>query len=127
MTTSILLVDDNPIQAATRRAILERVGYTVWLATSAAQGLDLLDEPEFFRTVRLIITDHLMPEMNGPEFVSVLRQHLHGLPVLVLSGLPDAELEYEGLDVVFRVKPFAPEQLIRLVRALLEEPMVRTA
>jgi CheY-like chemotaxis protein len=47
MTTSILLVDDNCIQAATRRAILERVGYTVWVSSSATEGLELLDEPSF--------------------------------------------------------------------------------
>jgi len=127
MTTSILLVDDNLIQAATRRAILERVGYTVWVSSSATEGLELLDEPEFFRTLGLIITDHLMPYMNGPEFVAHIRRLLPDLPVLVLSGLPDAEQDYEGLDVVFRVKPFAPDQLIHLVRSLLDQPMVRTA
>jgi DNA-binding response OmpR family regulator len=68
-----------------------------------------------------------MPYMNGPEFVAHIRRLLPDLPVMVLSGLPDAEQDYEGLDVVFRVKPFAPDQLIHLVRSLLDQPMVRTA
>jgi hypothetical protein len=45
----------------------------------------------------------------------------------VLSGLPGAESEYEGLDVVFRLKPFDPDSLILLVQKLLGEPMRRSA
>ena len=127
MTTSILLVDDNLIQAATRRAILERVGYTVWVSSSATEGLELLDEPEFFRTLGLIITDHLMPVMSGPQFVSELRQRGITLPVVVLSGLPEAESAYEGLDVAFRLKPFDPHSLIKLVQEMLGECMRRSA
>jgi DNA-binding response OmpR family regulator len=49
------------------------------------------------------------------------------LPIIVLSGLPDAESTYEGLDVVFRLKPFDPDSLIRLVDDLLGECMRRSA
>jgi hypothetical protein len=45
----------------------------------------------------------------------------------VLSGLPDAESAYEGLNVVFRLKPCDPESLIRLVHELLGECMRRSA
>jgi len=127
MASGILLVDDNAIQAATRKAILERAGRNVLVANSAAAGLTALENPEIVRSLGLIITDHLMPEMNGPQFVSLVRSHFPEMPVLVLSGLPDAETEYEGMDVVFRVKPFAPDQLILLVKMLMNEPMTRTA
>jgi DNA-binding NtrC family response regulator len=127
MASGILLVDDNAIQAATRKAILERAGRNVLVANSAAAGLTALENPEIVRSLGLIITDHLMPEMNGPQFVSLVRIHFPEMPVLVLSGLPDAETEYEGMDVVFRVKPFAPDQLILLVKMLMNEPMTRTA
>jgi CheY-like chemotaxis protein len=123
----ILLVDDNPVQAATRRIILERTGATVRVANSGIQALDQL-EAQDRPPVRLIITDHLMPGMNGPELVSTVRGHHITLPIIVLSGLPDAELQYDGLDVVFRLKPFHPDALIALVHELLEErPMQRTA
>jgi DNA-binding response OmpR family regulator len=77
--------------------------------------------------VRLIVTDHLMPGMNGPQFVTQLRARFPELPVLVLSGMAEAEEEYKDLDVLFRVKPFPPDELLTLVRSLLNGPMSRTA
>ena len=54
------------------------------------------------------------------QFVRELRQENDWVPVIVLSGLAEAESEYEGLDVVFRQKPVPPPELIALVRASLE-------
>ena len=127
MTSNILLVDDNEIQAATRKAILERAGMKVVLASGAPQALGFLDDAEFFSSLGLIITDHFMPSMNGPEFVAALRGVLPLIPVVVLSGLADAEFQYDLHDVLFRVKPFPPDQLISLARSLLHETMSRTA
>jgi DNA-binding response OmpR family regulator len=127
MIAQILLVDDNAVQAATRRAILSRTGRSVVVASSATEALHLLDDDELFNSINLIITDHWMPGLNGPQFVEKLRDRLPKIPVLVLSGLPNVEAEYDGLNVVFRVKPFPPDQLIALVEAILDEPMSRTA
>ncbi|MGC2637848.1 MAG: response regulator [Acidobacteriaceae bacterium] len=126
MTVDILLVDDNVIQAATRKAILARSGRSVAVASDGERALEYLDQPAI-RPVGLVITDHLMPGMNGPEFVTSLRERYAQLPVLVLSGMDDAEDEYEGLDVIFRVKPLPPEELLALVRSLLDQPIGRTA
>lgn len=125
MTASILLVDDNHIQAATRRAILGHAGHRVLLAGDAQRALEILTEG--CHRIGLVITDHIMPGMNGPEFVRELRHSYPLLPVLVLSGLPDAEAEYDGLGVVFRHKPFHPEALVELCRHLLAQRMSRTA
>ncbi len=127
MTASILLVDDNAVQAATRKAVLERAGFHLFTAGSAAEALSKLDDPAVFASIGLVITDHLMPGMNGPEFVTALRRLSATLPVLVITGLPFAETQYESLDVLFRVKPFPPDQLIALTRSILSEPMSRTA
>jgi CheY-like chemotaxis protein len=127
MTAEILLVDDNPIQAATRQAILTLSGRHVAVADGAHRALELLEDPDLYRSVGLIITDHCMPDLNGPQFVDLLRRRMPTIPVLVLSGLPDAEIEYEGLAVIFRVKPTPPDQLLALVDSLLDEPMSRTA
>jgi CheY-like chemotaxis protein len=123
----VLLVDDNHIQSATRRAILETSGREVCIATNGQQALELLSEPETAKSIHLIITDHLMPVMTGREFVGELRRRGFTLPVVVLSGFPDAETCYEGLNVVFRLKPFDPLSLIQLVRDLCGECMRRTA
>lgn len=127
MATDILLVDDNCIQATTRKAILARSGRTVALASDGRQALDFLSGSDRSHPVGLVVTDHFMPGMNGPEFVSQLRLNYPHLPVLVLSGLAEAEDEYLHLDVMFRVKPFPPDQLLSLVHSVLHDPLSRTA
>jgi DNA-binding response OmpR family regulator len=59
--------------------------------------------------------------------VTQLRASYPDLPVVVLSGMTDAEEQYAELDVVFRVKPLPPDQLLDLVRSLLNEPIARSA
>jgi CheY-like chemotaxis protein len=121
MAFTVLLVDDNPVQAATRQTILTHSGNQVFVAASANHALALLENPELARNVDLVITDHLMPKMNGPQLVANLRQRFPTLPIVVLSGMPDAEMEYAGMDVLYRPKPIAPEELIRLTQSLWEK------
>ncbi|MGA9242046.1 MAG: response regulator [Silvibacterium sp.] len=123
MDAEVLLVDDNPIQAATRQAILSLPGRAVAVAEGARQALEMLEDEQLLNSIGLVITDHWMPDINGPQFVDLLRRRLPIVPVLVLSGLSDVEAEYAGLDVIFRVKPIAPAQLMALVDSLLDEPM----
>jgi CheY-like chemotaxis protein len=127
MTSHILLVDDNAIQAATRRMILEKAGYAVTVAHHGQRALDLLSVPHASASFGMLITDHLMPEMSGPELVAEVRARKIDLPVVVLSGLAEAEASYEGMNVLFRLKPYPPESLIALVRQILGPPMARTA
>jgi len=67
-----------------------------------------------------VITDHIMPGMNGAEFVTRLREFSPEMPVLVISGLAEAEDEYSALGVDFRMKPLLPQNLISTVQALIE-------
>jgi DNA-binding response OmpR family regulator len=60
-----------------------------------------------------------MPVHSGSDLVRAIRAENNWLPIIVLSGLPEAMAEYEGLDVVFRVKPLPPAELIELVRSSL--------
>src|ERR1700751_4350064 len=96
---AILIVDDNPIQAVTRRLILEKAHFPVFLAEDGASALARFEAGEQFG---MVITDHCMPEMGGPELVKKLREQSTTLPIVVLSGLPEAESQYEGMDVYFR-------------------------
>ena len=121
---AILIVDDNPIQAVTRRLILEKAHFHVAIADSGAAALTKFDSGEPFG---MVITDHVMPEMGGPELVKKLREQYATLPILVLSGLPEAQSEYEGMDVSFRLKPIQPQDLIELSRTLLFPPYDQTA
>jgi two-component system cell cycle sensor histidine kinase/response regulator CckA len=127
MNLPILLVDDNEVQATTRKAILERAGRRVTAAPNGRIALDLLHGPRSDSSFGLIVTDHLMPVMDGPSFVAQVRQAGHTMPIVVLSGLGEAESAYAGLDVIFRLKPFPPDALIRLAQELLCRPISRSA
>jgi len=117
---TVLLVDDNAIQAATRQTILKRAGYSVQSALNPARALEMLQRDQFPMGVGAVITDHIMPGMNGAEFVRELRKTMPALPVIVISGMEEAEDEYEGLDVRFLLKPLPPDQLIANVRDVLQ-------
>lgn len=132
MTPTILLIDDNAVQAATRQTILKRAGYFVIAALNPARALEQFQSGEFPAEIGLVITDHLMPEMSGLSFVKALRRTHPELPVLVISGLEEAQDEYAGLNVTFRLKPVLPETLLASVHGLLQpkigssvEPTVR--
>jgi DNA-binding NtrC family response regulator len=120
-TPTILLIDDNAIQAATRQTILKRVGYFVIAVLSPQRALDQLRAGDFAGEVSLVITDHVMPGMNGSAFVQALRETHPKLPVLVISGLMEAEAEYADLNIVFRLKPLLPDSLLATVHSMLKQ------
>ncbi len=118
-SSAILLIDDNAVQAATRQAILKRAGYYVFAVLNPKRALEQIKTSDFPAEIGLVITDHMMPGMTGAEFVRALREERKELPVLVISGLEEAEEEYRGLNVQFRLKPLMPENLLASVQRLL--------
>ena len=120
MPATLLLIDDNAIQAATRQTILRRSGYLVIAALSPEHALEQLRNSQYAAPIDLIITDHIMPGMNGSQFVTNLRSFAPHIPVLVISGLAEAEDEYSNLGVEFHLKPFPPDNLLTRVRVLIE-------
>ena len=100
--------------------ILKRANYFVIATLNPARALEQLRSHETAETVGLVITDHLMPGMNGAEFVRELRQTHPTLPVLVISGLEEAEAEYDELNVTFRLKPLLPDLLLETVNGLIQ-------
>jgi CheY-like chemotaxis protein len=127
MPATVLLIDDNAVQAATRQTILRRAGHFVIAALNPARALEQIQTGEFPAEIQLVITDHLMPGMSGADFVRALRKTHPKLPVLVISGLPEAEDEYSGLHVTFRMKPVLPESLLETVRTLVRDEGVGEA
>ena len=121
MTPTILLIDDNAVQAATRQTILKRAGYAVIAVLSPQRALEQFTGGEYPDDIDLVITDHVMPGMSGASFVARLRQEHPHLPVLVISGLDEAEAEYAGLNVTFRHKPLLPDHLLASVHSLLHQ------
>ena len=119
MPDTLLLIDDNAIQAATRQTILKRAGYFVIAALNPQRALEQFRAGEFPANVQLVITDHIMPGMSGSDFVRELRKTFPKLPVLVISGMEEAEAEYEGMNVLFRLKPLLPDHLLASVQSLI--------
>jgi CheY-like chemotaxis protein len=117
-TKTILLVDDNAVQATVRQAILKRNGYAVITVLNPARALEQLRSGDLLSEIQLIITDHIMPGMTGSTFVRQIRELEPQVPVLVISGLEEAAQEYEGLQIQFRVKPVQPEDLLACVQQM---------
>jgi CheY-like chemotaxis protein len=115
---TVLLIDDNAIQAATRQTILKRAGYFVIPALNPMRALEQFRENDFPSEISLVITDHVMPGMSGSQFVRELRLLKPEIPVLVISGMEEAEEEYKGLNVLFRLKPLLPDNLLASVHRL---------
>jgi DNA-binding response OmpR family regulator len=120
----ILLIDDDPTQLRLREAVLREAGFAVLTSETAHAALALLGNPVLSNALRLIVTDHVMPGPSGAAFARQLRRFSQ-VPVIVVSGLPEAEEEYEGLDVRFLAKPCLPEELIRQVRKVLRSQDVQ--
>ncbi len=115
----VLLLDDNPAQLLVREMVLRKGGLEAHVATSSQSALAFLRTEPGQEKIGAVITDHIMPGMDGAEFVRQLRSFNPDIPVIVISGLAEAEQEYSDLSVTFRTKPLEPEDLIALVRTTL--------
>ena len=119
----ILVVDDNPVQALTRKAILSGAGLEAQTAYSADAAFEAL-EGDCGGVITLVITDHVMPGESGSHFVKALWERRQDLPIIVLSGMAEAEEDYAGLDITFRSKPIQPSELIALATQMSVKPTV---
>jgi CheY-like chemotaxis protein len=116
-TETILVVEDQDELRRFVREALERHGYRVVdaatpseaLARGEGLGLDLL------------LTDVVMPEMNGVETARLLRADRPGLPILYMTGYPREALGSGLPDGELIQKPFTSDDLLRRIRALLDE------
>ena len=112
----VLLIDDSPTQLSVREAVLKSAGFSVLTASSAEEALVLLHDPAATSDLEVIVTDHVLPGASGDSFVRELRNFSPSVPVLVITGMDEAEKEYAGLRITFLHKPCPPEDLILEVR-----------
>jgi CheY-like chemotaxis protein len=116
---TILLVDNNPLRASIRTSILEDVAPEVVRAFDAAEALCLVESPEFAHRLGLVITEHAIPGISGPEFVSELRVRLPHVHVLVLGTVPAATGEYEGITGVSHAEASTEDKLRNIANRLI--------
>ncbi|HZG75813.1 MAG TPA: response regulator transcription factor [Paenibacillus sp.] len=118
MRESILVIDDDEKITSMLRRGLAFEGYGVRTARNGAEGLDAirLEEPD------LIVLDIMMPGVDGWEVCRRLREAGSRVPVLMLTAKDEVGDRVRGLDAGaddYLVKPFALEELLARVRALL--------
>jgi len=114
----ILVVEDDRKVASFVCRALEEAGYAVDVARTGSEGLTLAAD----RVHDLVILDVLLPEMNGFQVLRTLRQQGVKTPVLLLTARDAVEDKVRGLDSGaddYLTKPFAVEEMLARVRALL--------
>jgi PAS domain S-box-containing protein len=122
-TERVLVVEDEPAVLELVRRTLESYGYTVMQASSPDRALRAMQEGE--ARVDLLLTDVVMPGMNGLELATHLRALDGGLRVLFMSGYSNDVVTDHGLlpaDVSLITKPFSPADLAAHVRRVLDAP-----
>ena len=121
-TGKILVVDDDGAVRALVARILRREGYDVVEASDAEAALAAAaSDPA---GIRLLLTDVVLPGVDGAELASRLCARQPDLPVVYMSGYPEDELVTRGIGTVgaaYITKPFTAEVLTLMVRGALGE------
>jgi CheY-like chemotaxis protein len=118
---TILLVDNDPLQAFLRKSILEQRFDDVQRVADAAEALCRVEQSNFARNLGLVISGQHMQGIGGPAFVAELHERLPQIPVLVLGNASDAQDDYTGASVCFLAKPFAAEDVVAAASVLLAQ------
>lgn len=119
-SATILLVEDNIMVREMAVDLLESEGYTVLVADSPLQAQKI--EQSFDGTIDLLLTDVVMPEMNGMELYESLQDRRPAMPVLYISGYTSDVVIHGGTleeEVNFLRKPFTVEQFSERVKQVL--------
>jgi two-component system cell cycle sensor histidine kinase/response regulator CckA len=117
-TGTILLVEDEDMVRSVAERALTRQGYTVITASDGEQGLARLAAAD---KIDLLISDVVMPGMDGPAMVRAVRVQYPSMPVLFMSGYAEEQLR-KSIDidnVAFLPKPFSVNQLAEAARDVL--------
>ena len=120
MTASILTVDDSASLRMAIRIALTGAGYTVTEAGDGVEGLTKAAETRF----DMIVTDLNMPNMDGLTMIRELRSQpaQAGIPIIFLTTESDADMKAQAKAAGatgWLVKPFVPEQLVKVTRKVL--------
>lgn len=115
---SILVCEDDFAIKTMISTKLKQENYSVHTVQNGQEALNLMEKQQ----IDLVISDIMMPEMDGYEFVQTLRETKHTLPILMIT----AKSQLESLEVAFKlgvydymVKPLRLEELVLRVKALL--------
>ena len=123
----VLVVEDEAAVRQLVRRSLEAVGLTVLEAENGQQALEVVSRRQ--ERPKLVLTDVIMPGLNGRELSERLARTHPGLPVLFMSGYTGDDVLARSLlpdEAAFIQKPFAPEELVMRVRTMLAQVAARS-
>lgn len=118
---TILLAEDEELVRNLAREVLQGYGYSVIEAANGVQALQMSEQHA--GEINLLLTDIVMPEMNGPELAVRLQQIRPSMKVLYMSGYTDNAVVHQGVlnqNHNFIQKPFSPIALAEKVRVVLD-------
>jgi two-component system cell cycle sensor histidine kinase/response regulator CckA len=122
-TETLLLVEDEQAVRELAARVLKERGYRVLQAGNGIEALRI-SAAKPANEIQLLVTDVVMPNMDGPDLASRLKQSQGDLRVLYVSGYTDKAIVHRGVldeGTPFLQKPFTPEALARKVREVLDE------
>ncbi|MBW1959064.1 MAG: PAS domain S-box protein [Deltaproteobacteria bacterium] len=120
-TETVLLVEDDDMLCRMAQKILETHGYTVLSAHNSDEALKIANYHH--DSIHLLLTDLVIPGMNGKELAGRIESILPGIKVLYMSGYTDNAIAHHGVldrDINFIQKPFSPNDLVQKVREVLD-------
>jgi len=113
---TVLVVDDHPDTAEVVARLLESAGYAIVAASSAYQAVELLDAN---RDISLIVSDVRMPNVDGFDFLRLVRHRYPSLPMVLMTGLPITSEDFVPRGARILQKPFGIDELQRTVAEIL--------
>lgn len=125
--TTVLLVDDDPLQAHVRRSILGRHFPDIERAADAAEAFILVEDPGFAERLGLVVVGLNRPGLGSPAFVAELTSRLPSVPVLVLGRGREEAAFYEGANVRYLPRTAPSEQMLALSRQMMGQYSPRVA
>jgi two-component system, cell cycle sensor histidine kinase and response regulator CckA len=119
LSQTVLVVDDEPMVRSTVCRLLEEWGFTALEAGNGEEALRLAQAEK--GDLALVVTDLLMPLMDGYEFARAFRPLFPTVPILFMTGnSSQAEDTFSGKSEQLLFKPFGPDVFIETVGRLLE-------
>lgn len=122
---NVLLVEDNEKLNKAYKVVLEKQQFSVFSAFDGQEALDILEDTH----VDIIITDVMMPNMDGYEFVSLLRQADYDQPILMITAKDQYEDKEKGFSLGvddYMTKPIDVNEMILRVKAILKRMQIET-
>lgn len=116
---TILLVEDDPLQAFVRMSALEKRFKSVRRVADAAEALCLIEQHSFADNLGLVIAGNHLPGLGGPAFVAELRNRMPELAVLVLGNATESASDYAEAHVRFLGRAAGSDEMLKAAGEML--------